>query len=655
MDQATTLASQPAPPAQLAQRAGVLRRLPLSAWLGLAVCVVLLFLAVAPGILAPYDPTENFVGPTAAAPSGAHLLGTDQFGRDVLSRVIWAARVSVTVGLASAALALLFGVTLGATAVTAKRPFGDALMRLTDVVVAFPALIFAIVMATVLRPGIATTVLVLSILYTPAVARVVRANILVQYAEDYVTAAKLIGASTGHILRRHVAINVFAPVAVFSVVIIADAMLVEAMLSFISISVQPPTPSWGNIMSDGRALINSGGWWVTTFGGLAIFSAVLALNLVSDGISDALGTPRPRGGRSKRRRRVRSRVRTMHRRGDAGAARVGATLDDDDDGDDGALLQIRDLSVRFPARYGDQAVLSGVSFDVHADSATGLVGESGSGKSLIALTIMGLLPRSASVSGRILFRGRDLLSMPPKERRKMLGPELAMVYQDALTSLNPSMTVAAQLRQVCRRGSRYTPSQALELVGLDPDAQLRSYPHQLSGGQRQRVLIAMALAREPALLIADEPTTALDETVQAQIMVLLKRLREEIGMAMLLISHDLALITESAEDAVVLYAGEVAETGPVADLVRAPRHPYTRGLLGSITSLEAREPVLATIPGSVPSPDDLPVGCRFVGRCPNEREDCSVRPPLTVDGTRAVACHHPFSSDPLPTGVHAHD
>ncbi|GAA4312227.1 hypothetical protein GCM10023178_75190 [Actinomadura luteofluorescens] len=222
------------------------------------------------------------------------------------------------------------------------------------------------------------------------------------------------------------------------------------------------------------------------------------------------------------------------------------------------LLRVEDLTIGFPDRYGDIGVVDRVSLEVRPGEVVGLVGESGCGKSLTSLAIMGLEPRGARIGGRLLFDGRDLRAMPARERRGLLGHEMAMIYQDALSSLNPAMTVRAQLRQLTRRGGTRTPAELLDLVGLDPERTLRSYPHELSGGQRQRVLIAMALSRDPRLVVADEPTTALDVTVQAAVMRLLLRLRAELGFALILVSHDLALVADVADRVVVMYGGQVA-------------------------------------------------------------------------------------------------
>ena len=282
----------------------------------------------------------------------------------------------------------------------------------------------------------------------------------------------------------------------------------------------------------------------------------------------------------------------------------------------------------------------------------GLVGESGCGKSITSLTIMGLLDKKAQISGKILYNGQNLLDLSDKDMNALRGHEIAMVYQDALSSLNPSMLIRAQMKQLTKRGGTRTAEELLELVGLDPKRTLDSYPHELSGGQRQRVLIAMALTRDPKLIIADEPTTALDVTVQKQVVDLLNKLQKELGFAMVFVSHDLALVAEVANSITVMYAGQVVEQGSVNDILTNPVHEYTRGLLGSVLSIEAGGSAnlsgadsatrLHQIPGSVPSPKDFPEGDRFTPRSSHPDKVSPVRPVLkTIPGT-----HHCYAELP---------
>ncbi|WP_328871277.1 dipeptide/oligopeptide/nickel ABC transporter permease/ATP-binding protein [Streptomyces sp. NBC_00287] len=624
------------------------RRLPLMSKLAVCFLALVVFVALFAPLLAPHDPLDQQPPVDGTGhPSTEYWMGQDSLGRDILSRLMYGARWSLAIGLGATALALVAGALIGAVAATSRKAVDETLMRCLDVVMAFPGIALAAVLVAVFGGGITVLICAIAFLFTPPVARVVRANVLDQYGEDYVTAERVIGARTPHIVWRHVAINCAAPVLVFCTVQVAEAIVFEASLSFIGAGVRPPDPSWGSVIADGKNMVLTGGWWATVFPGLVILFTVLSLNILSEGVSDAWAAPAAREvevheepdrieapepgsgavvqlpGLAEAARRLRSRARPLP---------MGAQ----------PVLAVEHLAIGFEGRHRGVDIVDGISFEVQPGEVLGLVGESGCGKSLTALTIMGLQPKGARVSGQVRFNQRELLAEPMRARRKLLGHEMAMVYQDALSSLNPAMTIRAQLKQVVRRGGRRTPAELLTLVGLDPERTLRSYPHELSGGQRQRVLIAMALSREPKLIVADEPTTALDVTVQAQIMALLLRLREELGFALILVSHDLALIADVTDRVVVMYGGQVVETGVTADLVEAPAHHYTRGLLGSVLSLEGAAERMTQIKGVVPSPADFPEGCRFADRCPRATDLCRTTPPdLLGTPTHTAACHHP--------------
>jgi peptide/nickel transport system ATP-binding protein len=316
------------------------------------------------------------------------------------------------------------------------------------------------------------------------------------------------------------------------------------------------------------------------------------------------------------------------------------------------LLRVEDLRVRFDTPDGVVRAVDGISYEVGRGRVLGVVGESGSGKTVASLAIMGLLgAERADVSGRVIFGGRDLLALGEEQMRAIRGNEIAMVFQDPLSALHPFHRVGAQLgeairahRDVSRREARARTLQLLERVGI-PAAPRRadSYPHELSGGMRQRAMIAMALANEPALLVADEPTTALDVTVQAQILDLIARLRDELGMAVVIVTHDLGVVAETADEIAVMYAGRIVERGPVERIFAAPEHPYTWGLLRSIPRLDMpRGAELVPIPGRPPGLAGLPHGCAFAPRCPYVRpRHRELQPPLApVPGTpgHAVAC-----------------
>jgi peptide/nickel transport system ATP-binding protein len=304
------------------------------------------------------------------------------------------------------------------------------------------------------------------------------------------------------------------------------------------------------------------------------------------------------------------------------------------------LLTVEDLRVVFEGDRGSVTeAVSGVSFSLAPGRTLGIVGESGCGKSVTALSIMRLLPKAgARVSGSVTFEGRELFGLPERQMQDLRGNRLAMIFQEPMTSLNPSFTVGDQIGEALMRhrglsagAARATAIEMLERVRIpSPRMRVDEYPHKLSGGMRQRVMIAMALACAPALLIADEPTTALDVTIQAQILDLLAKLRTETGAAIILITHDLGVVAETCDEVAVMYAGEIVEQAPAVRLFSAPQHPYTVGLLGSIPHISVRRERLATIPGSVPSLAGRFVGCRFAGRCPFADARCrSQAPPLS--------------------------
>ncbi|WP_326775821.1 dipeptide/oligopeptide/nickel ABC transporter permease/ATP-binding protein [Streptomyces sp. NBC_01445] len=623
-----------------------LRRLPVLSRIAVAVVAVVVLVALFAPLLAPHDPLDQQSQTDGTGhPSGSHWMGQDSLGRDILSRLMYGARWSLAIGLGATLLALVVGAVLGAIAATSRKAVDETLMRCLDVVMAFPGIALAAVLVAVFGGGIPVLICAIAFLFTPPVARVVRANVLDQYGEDYVTAERVIGARTPHIVLRHVAVNCAAPVLVFCTVQVAEAIVFEASLSFIGAGVRPPDPSWGSVIADGKNMVLIGGWWATVFPGLLMLLTVLALNILSEGVSDAWAAPAARdvsGAEADRLEAPKPGSGTVLELPGLteAAARLRSRARPLPEGD--PVLQVTDLAIGFDARHGGVDIVDGITFDVRPGEVLGLVGESGCGKSLTALTVMGLEPKGARIRGRVTFDGQELIGRSMGARRRLLGHDMAMIYQDALSSLNPAMTVRSQLKQVVRRGGRRTPAELLSLVGLDPERTLRSYPHELSGGQRQRVLIAMALSRSPKLIVADEPTTALDVTVQAQVIDLLLRLREELGFALILVSHDLALVADVTDRVVVMYGGQIVETGVTADLVEAPTHHYTRGLLGSVLSLETAADRLTQIRGVVPSPAAFPAGCRFADRCPMASEVCRTTAPDLLGGRRhASACHHP--------------
>ena len=326
-----------------------------------------------------------------------------------------------------------------------------------------------------------------------------------------------------------------------------------------------------------------------------------------------------------------------------------------------ALLDVKELSVHFGDEKAPFKAVDRISYQVNQGEVLGIVGESGSGKSVSSLAVMGLIDFPGRVSAKGLeFEGKDLLSLPPKEKRELVGADIAMIFQDPMTSLNPAYTVGFQIMEAIKahqggskKERRKRTLELLRLVGIpDPESRIDVYPHQLSGGMSQRVMIAMAIACKPRLLIADEPTTALDVTIQAQIVDLLLELQQKECMSLILITHDLALVAEAAHRIIVMYAGQVVEEGRAEDIFREPKHPYTQALLRSLPEFAEGKSRLQSLPGVVPGKYDRPQGCLLNPRCPYATDLCrSVEPELRQVGNRQVKCHTPLNAQGEPNNV----
>ncbi|MDO4290063.1 MAG: dipeptide/oligopeptide/nickel ABC transporter permease/ATP-binding protein [Eggerthellaceae bacterium] len=614
--------------------------------ISLVVLILLILMAITADWIAPYDPLAIFT--SFQGPNAEHLFGTDDKGRDVMSRIMCGAKYSLVIGLGATAFALVVGSIIGAIAAVVRQRISNVIMRILDIIMSFPGIALAATFIVVFGNSVPSLIFAIGFLYIPQIARIVRANVMSEYNQDYVRATIVSGASAPWILVKHVVRNCVAPVLVFTITLVADAIIFEASLAFISAGIPEPTPTWGNILADARNGVLAGRWWQALFPGIAIMVTVLCLNIVSEGITDAMAAPKSNikvnesdlNGKREADRMVADPKLAYAAQADMLEKRLSALKEMEGKRTDRfeartdvpPILEVKDLCIKFP-RHGDVNVVDHVDFVVRPRQTMGLVGESGCGKSITSLTIMGLLDPKAQISGEVIYDGKNLLNMNQKELNELRGKEISMIYQDALSSLNPSMLIKAQMKQLTSRGGTRSAEELLELVGLDPKRTLDSYPHELSGGQRQRVLIAMALTRDPKLVIADEPTTALDVTVQKQVVDLLNRLQHELGFAMVFVSHDLALVAEVANSITVMYAGQVVEQGPVKDILTNPIHEYTRGLLGSVLSIEAGGGRLHQVPGSVPSPKDFPEGDRFTPRSSHPDKVSNVRPMLKRYGT----------------------
>ena len=624
--------------------------------ISLVLLVLVALSAILAPVIAPHDPLE--ITKAYQPPDGTYLFGTDNAGRDILSRMLYGGQYSLVIGFGATAFALVLGSIIGAVAAVARKAVSEVIMRVLDVIMSIPGIALAAILVLILGNSVPAIIFSIGFMYTPQIARIVRANVVSEYGEDYVRAVIVSGARAPWILMKHVLRNCIAPIMVFTVTLVADAIIFEASLTFIGAGIAEPTPTWGNILSSARDGVLLGRWWQALFPGIAIMVTCLALNILSEGLTDAMAAapsaPVSNENADSRREAdllVADPVRAYKEQAASLSRRLGALREVElartdrrvPDYSVEPILQVKNLSIGFP-RHGDVHVVDNVSFDVRPGQCMALVGESGCGKSITTKTIMNLLPDSARIEGQILYKGQDLLKLSKEEHRKLLGHELAMVYQDSLSSLNPSMLISEQMKQLTSRGGTRSAEELLELVGLDPKRTLESYPHELSGGQCQRVIIAMALTRNPSLVICDEPTTALDVTVQKQVIKLLNDLQKQLGFAMIFVSHDLALVAEVASEITVMYAGQVIESAPTKELLTNPVHEYTQGLLGAVLSIEAHDGSrLHQVPGSVPSPADFPKGDRFAPRSSHPTVGLDVHPILKpVPGAE----HHLVSEIP---------
>ena len=528
-------------------------------------------IALAAPFLHLADPVKQDVAHRLSGSVAGSWLGRDEFGRDVLSRLIWGARTSLAVAFASALIAGAVGTALGLIGGW-FRGLGELLaLRSADVILCFPPILLALLVVTLLGPGAGTLILVLSILYAPGFARVAYAETLTARNHDYVEAVRALGAPTGRILLRTLLPNIAGPVLVQLSLAVASAIVLESGLSFLGLGVVPPSPSWGLMIRGARATMEQAPL-LLLWPCAALVTTILAMNLLCDALRDALD---PRTVTAQTTLRLIDRL----------VPGIVAPLRSD-----APLFEIRDLTLSVDGPDGSVRPVEDVSLSLRQGETLAIVGESGSGKSLTALAAMGLLPSAVRpTSGSIWLDGNDLLQLGEPAMRKLRGGRVAMIFQDPMSSLNPVHRAGDQVAEAIRAHRSLSQSaarnEALALfrrVGIaDPEQRLAAYPHEMSGGMKQRVMIAMAIANRPALLIADEPTTALDVTVQAQILDLLATLKRETGMAMIFISHSLSVVAEIADRVTVMYAGQVVEDGIVADVFREPLHPYTRALLAA--------------------------------------------------------------------------
>ncbi|HEY7247866.1 MAG TPA: dipeptide/oligopeptide/nickel ABC transporter permease/ATP-binding protein [Xanthobacteraceae bacterium] len=611
--------------------------------IGFLILLALVLTAIFAPVLAPFDPTAQSLRARLLPPfwlargTFAHVLGTDYLGRDVLSRLIYGSRASLGIGVSVVALAGSFGVVMGLIAGYLGGRTDNIIMRAIDTQVAFPGLLLALIILATIGPTPATVIVVLALNGWMVYARMTRGIVLSLRQMPFVEAAEMIGCRPRRVIFRHLLPNLISPLVTLMMLEFARVVLAEASLSFLGLGVQPPASSWGLDVATGKAYIFNA-WWLATFPGFAIALTVLAINLVASW-ARVTSDPQEREKRFARQLTARIRTRPAGTLAPSGCA-----------GGEQNLLAVRDLVVHFHTRGGTLQAVRGLSFDVRPGEVLGIVGETGSGKSVTAQAIMGLINMPGEIcGGDILWKGRSLLqSQGQSYARRIRGKEVAIVFQDPMTSLNPLLTVGTQIGEVLRHhlnisaaAARERSIELLSLVGITaPKRRMAQYPYELSGGMCQRVMIAMALACEPELLIADEPTTALDVTIQSQILDLLASLQASLGLACMLITHDLGVIARMCDRVAVMYGGRIVEEGRAAVLFERPLHPYTGGLLRSTPRLAGQKQRLESIEGTPPNLLRPPAGCCFAARCASVKEQCKASDPpriLRADG-RSAAC-----------------
>lgn len=614
-------------PARFTRRPNLLAVVAVAYLFGLLICVIL-----AP-LLAPYSPTHSDFDAVLQGPSSAHWLGTDSLGRDVLSRLLFGGRVAF----ADAAVAVVVFTGLGVLTGVLAGYFGGMLDRvltaLFDLILAMPGIVVLLgVMAAVGTHNTYAAMVTLGVLGSPGLGRVVRGATLAARQELYVSAAKVSGLPNRAILGRYILPRVAGPVIVQTSLAAGGALMIDAGLSYLGLGTAPPAPSWGNMITEASTVIDRQPWLLVP-PGLTLALATIALGLLGDSLRDANADrtrlPRPR---------------PAPREHPAVAPSVAQPPDQT------ATLSLRNLQVRLPMAGGLTTVIEQIDLDIAKGETVGLVGESGCGKSITSSAIVGLLPANAATSGVISFGGVDLNALGANARKSYRGSRIGLISQESIASLDPMFPAGSQVAELVRRhhgGSRRNARRRaldlLEAVHLpDPETVYRRYPHELSGGMAQRVAIAMALAGDPDLLIADEPTTALDVTVQAEILDLFRELQSNREMSILLVTHDLGVVADACHRAYVMYAGHIVESCDVARMFDQPRHPYTVGLRASTPSRTQARKTLPAIPGRVPDPANWPRGCHFADRCYLATVECTTQeiPVFEAGAGHLTRCLH---------------
>jgi peptide/nickel transport system permease protein len=575
------------------------------------------------GIGGRIDTLHAYAGPSIHA-----WLGRDQLGRDVFARTMSATRLSLELSGAATLIAVLIGIPAGAAGGILGRRFRNAMARLIRLALAMPGILVALFLVSIIGRGSFGATVAIGVALAPLFARTAQTLTASIADSDFLAAARVIGVSRRRLFFRYLIPNTAEPLLLLIGVGSSLALAAISALSFLGLGVQSPQYDWGRILNDGLVAV-----YTTPSAaiapGVAITVAGLTFSLFAETFARALN-PRSRAGPGGAARRQALAAGSANGSSDQKPARH---LPDQ------CVVAVENLHVAFRRGRDQLEAVAGVNIELAAGEIVGLVGESGSGKSLTALAIAGLAPQGSEVSAdRLEFKGQDLRGLSGRARRRLLATNLAFVFQDPMSSLNPSMRVGRQLTEKVEVHLGMRRRAALELAESRlsqthvPAARRRlsQYPSEYSGGMRQRAMIAMGLMTDPALIIADEPTTALDVTVQAQVLRLLREINQRSGTTVLLISHDLAVISEVCSRVIVMYAGRIVEVLPVDQLDRAA-HPYSQALLGTVIDLDTqRAKPLVTIPGKPPGLATVRRGCPFASRCSEAMAQCAEEDPDLV-------------------------
>ncbi|ART99729.1 dipeptide/oligopeptide/nickel ABC transporter permease/ATP-binding protein [Yoonia vestfoldensis] len=600
---------------------------------GAVVLGVIVVLALLTPLLPLHPPNETNTANRFLRPlSEGHWLGTDHLGRDLLSRLMWGTRLSLAVGFAAALVAGLLGAMIGVIAGFYGGRTDNVTMRGIDMLMAFPYILLALAIVAVLGPGLFNALVAVAVVNIPFFARNIRGVTVGIAHREFIDAARLAGMGNTRILLTEVVPNIIPVIVIAMSTTIGWMILETAGLSFLGLGSQPPQADLGSMLGEARAALISAPH-TSIVPGVMILLIVMSVNLLGDGIRDALD-PRLRAGALTR---------------PQAATRVDRSKVPPAQGK--SLLQIDALETQFHVGPRIYRAVNDVTLHLGRGECLGLIGESGSGKSVTALSVMGLVasPPGVIAGGAVRFDGQDLIGAPYDMLRAYRGRKVAYIFQDPLSTLHPLYRIGDQLIEAIRVHDPISHAAAerraiklLEDVRIpNPAQRAKAFPHELSGGMRQRVGIAMALANDPDVIIADEPTTALDVTVQAQILALLDDLRRSRGLAILFITHDFGVVAQLCDRVAVMYGGRIVETGPTAAVLAAPAHPYTKRLIACVPALGGGRRALAAIPGLPPAVDALPTGCAFAPRCTKAQEACRAQDVPLTGADRQVRCLFP--------------